>query len=241
MKYMGSKARFAKELLPIILKDRKPGQWYVEPFAGGMNLICEVEGPRLANDNHYYLIAMWRALLNGWTPPEISKEQYYEIKNNQTTYPDELVGWVGFNCSYSGRWFQGFAGKTMTKSGIIRDYQNEAISNIRKQVLKMQDVMLANKSYLELAIPNKSIIYCDPPYANTTKYLNTIDHKEFWEWARQMNSLGHSIFISEYAAPNDFECIWSKETKSSLSANGKSGGSISSVEKLFIYKENKNG
>ena len=29
MKYMGSKARIAKEILPIILKDRKPEQCYV--------------------------------------------------------------------------------------------------------------------------------------------------------------------------------------------------------------------
>lgn len=35
MKYMGSKARHAKELLPIILANRKQGQWYVEPFVGG--------------------------------------------------------------------------------------------------------------------------------------------------------------------------------------------------------------
>ena len=35
MKYMGSKARIANEILPIILKDRKDGQFYVEPFVGG--------------------------------------------------------------------------------------------------------------------------------------------------------------------------------------------------------------
>ena len=35
---MGSKARFAKDLLPIILKDRQPNQVYLEPFAGGMNM-----------------------------------------------------------------------------------------------------------------------------------------------------------------------------------------------------------
>lgn len=29
MKYMGSKERIAKHILPIILKDRKPEQWYV--------------------------------------------------------------------------------------------------------------------------------------------------------------------------------------------------------------------
>ena len=58
MKYMGSKARFTKEILSIVLKNRKPDQWYVEPFAGGMNVICEVQGKRIANDLHFYLIAM---------------------------------------------------------------------------------------------------------------------------------------------------------------------------------------
>ena len=34
---------------------------------------------------------------------------------------------------------------------------------------------------------------------------------------------------------NDFICIWEKEVKSSLSANGKSGGNKNSIEKLFIH------
>jgi len=38
MKYTGSKRRVAKEILPIILKDRQLNQWYVEPFVGGGNL-----------------------------------------------------------------------------------------------------------------------------------------------------------------------------------------------------------
>ena len=46
MKYMGSKARHAKELLPIILANRTEGQWYVEPFVGGANMIAKVEGLR---------------------------------------------------------------------------------------------------------------------------------------------------------------------------------------------------
>ena len=32
---MGSKARIAKYILPIIIKDRKENQWYIEPFVGG--------------------------------------------------------------------------------------------------------------------------------------------------------------------------------------------------------------
>jgi len=57
MKYMGSKTRIAKHILPIILKNRKPGQWYVEPFAGGMNTIYQISGNSLASDNNKYLIA----------------------------------------------------------------------------------------------------------------------------------------------------------------------------------------
>ena len=54
MEYMGSKNKFVKELLPIILKDRTKGQYYVELFAGGMNLIDKVDGNRIANDNNKY-------------------------------------------------------------------------------------------------------------------------------------------------------------------------------------------
>lgn len=80
---MGSKARFTKEILSIILKDRKPEQWYVEPFAGGMNAICEVQGNRIANDIHYHLIQMWRELVGGWIPKKITKEEYSEVRTDQ--------------------------------------------------------------------------------------------------------------------------------------------------------------
>ena len=35
MKYQGSKNKIAKHILPIILKNRTPDQYYVEPFMGG--------------------------------------------------------------------------------------------------------------------------------------------------------------------------------------------------------------
>ena len=157
MKYMGSKARFAKEILPIILKDKKPEQWYVEPFAGGMNVICEFGGKRIANDNNYYLIEMWKGLANG------------------NKYPTE--------------------------------------------------------------IPKESIIYCDIPYQGTKQYSTSKDfnHSAFWDWCREKARQGHTIFVSEYNAPADFECVWQKQAKSSLSANGKIGGNKLSVEKLFKF------
>ena len=77
---MGSKARHAKEMLPIILKDRKEGQWYVEPFVGGCNMIDKVSGNRIGADVHEYLIAMWQAVSVGWLPPyKFTEEDYKQV------------------------------------------------------------------------------------------------------------------------------------------------------------------
>ncbi len=230
---MGSKARFSNEILPIVLQGRQQNQCYVEPFAGGMNMISSVGGNRIANDIHYYLIQMWKELIVGWIPDKISKEQYLDVKNNPNNYPPYFVGWVGFNCSYSGKWFGGFAGETKTKIGTVRDYQIEAINNVAKQVKKMEGVIFQNKPFLELELPLNSIIYCDPPYEGATGYADDFNHNTFWEWVRIISKQGHSVFVSEYSAPDDFECIWQKEAKSSLSANGRIGGNKISVEKLF--------
>jgi DNA adenine methylase len=160
---------------------------------------------------------------------------YNLVKNKKQNYPEHIVGWLGFNCSYSGKYFGGFAGETLTKEGTIRDYQQEAINNINKQIEKLNGVIFHNNNYYELDIPSNSIIYCDPPYENTTKYQNNFNHELFWNWCRKMSKEGHKVYVSEYNAPDDFECIWSKEVKSSLSANGKIGGSKNSIEKLFKY------
>lgn len=240
MKYMGSKARIAKHILPIILKNRQPEQWYVEPFAGGMNSICHVSGNRLANDSNYYLMQMWMGLLEGWLPPgEVSRELYDRIKANGHSFDPELVGWAGFNCSYSEKWFGGYAGKTQTKVGTVRDYQAEAIKNVLAQVELLKGCRMTNLTFYKLQIPPESIVYCDPPYAGTTGYKSSINHEHFWQWAANLASFGHTVFVSEYSVPaftHRWQCVWEQTVKSSLSANGRYGGSKQSVERLFAFK-----
>ena len=147
MKYMGSKARFAKDLLPIILKDRQPNQVYLEPFAGGMNMIDKVDGIRIANDQHVELMAMWQALIyDNWDPPKsVSEEEYRHIKYNQEQYPKYLVAYVGFN-SFGGKWFAGYRRDKQGK----RDYWSEHYRNITKQVPNLEGIQLSCKSYLDL-------------------------------------------------------------------------------------------
>lgn len=238
MKYMGSKNRIAKHILPIILKDRKEGQCYVEPFVGGANIIDKVDGYCIGGEYNKYIAYMWKALKAGWIPPQNITKDYYNYckslyKNNSADRRQYyMIGYVGICCSYSGKWFGGYAGKVETRKG-LRDYQNEAFNNTMKQVENIKNIDFVHSCYSELEMPRNSIIYCDPPYKGTTQYKDSFDHELFYDWCREKSKQGHKIFISEYNMPNDFICVWEKEVKSSLSANGKVGGNKNSVERLF--------
>ena len=239
MKYMGSKNRIAKHILPIMLKDRKEGQFWVEPFVGGANMIDKVDGNRIGADINEYLIKFWKALQFGFVPPEhISKEYYYQIKEDKNT--DKVMTlWAGICCSYGGKWFGGYINdykeNRRLKNGRLPNHQTESRNSILKQIPKIIEVTFKNCSYNELDIPDNSIIYCDPPYENTTSYKDSFSHKEFWEWCRNKAKEGHIIFISEYNAPNDFECIMQVETNTQL-GNGCNTGNQKKIEKLFTYK-----
>ena len=149
------------------------------------------------------------------------------------------IAWIGYMASANGRFFEGgYSGISETKIGTSRNYIKESISNIQKQISSIRDINFVCCSYENLDIPQNSIIYCDIPYKNTKQYSFSKDfnYEKFWEWAREKSQNGYKVFISEYNAPDDFECIWQQEVKSSLSANGIAGGNKVSVEKLFAYR-----
>lgn len=235
MKYMGSKSRIAKYILPIILKGRTDDQWYVEPFAGGCNLIDKVKGNRLASDKNEYLMEMWYDLTqNHMFIEKIDKDRYDRARtefnnkdNNEFTVSE--IGWIGFMASYNGRFFDGGYNGNYKK----RDFTKEAIDNIYKQIDLMKGVEFSFGNYSDLIIPKNSIIYCDIPYKGTKQYSTSKDfnYTEFWEWCRIKTKEGHTVFISEYNAPDDFECVWSKTVTNAMNTNN----TYNPIEKLFVY------
>lgn len=235
MKYMGSKNRLAKEILPIILKDRKDNQFYVEPFCGGLGTFDKVSGNRIANDKNKYLIAMWKGLQeNKPRPYDISKELYSKAReefNNGTNidFDDFMIGWIGWMGSFNGRFFDG------GYSGISgsRNYVNEQIRNTEKQIPLIQGAIFTSNDYDWITYPSNSIIYCDIPYKNTKQYATSknFNHDDFWEWCRYMTRNGHTVFVSEYSAPTDFTCLWEKQVTNSMNSTK----TYNPIEKLFTY------
>ena len=238
MKYMGSKNRIAKHLLPIMLASRTEGMNWVEPFVGGANMIDKVDGERIGADFNEYLIDFFNELKKGWTPPKhVTKEEYYAIKENKED-DTKMTLWAGICCSYGGKWFGGYADdypeSRRLKNGNLPNYQKESRNSVLKQSENLKGVKFVHSSYQDLEIPLNSLIYCDPPYEGTTKYKDGFKHAEFWEWCRTKSKEGHKVFISEYNAPADFECVKEVSTNTQLSK-----GNIKKTEKLFIYNPNK--
>jgi len=193
-----------------------------------MNLLSQVTGPRIANDIHEPLMAMWAAVQRGWTPPtEVSRETYYAIKANPHEYASELVGFVGFLCSFGGKWWGGYAANSKGDN-----YADRGSRGVVKHRESLQGVLLCSVPYLRLDVPAGSVVYCDPPYAGTTEYRGGFDHGAFWDWVRKLTKDGHTVFVSEYSAPEDFEAVLTVDHVTILDKNV----SKPRTEKLFKLK-----
>ena len=201
MKFMGSKNRIAKHILPIMLADRKPEQWWVEPFVGGANIIDKVDGNRIGADSDPYVISALISIRDYVNILPKDNKDFTEDDYKQLRHSDRYrhKGYAGFAFSYGGKWLGGWCRDSKGK----RDYVAEAYKNALKQSPKIQGVHFILSSYWDLEIPPNSLIYCDPPYAGTTKYKSDFDHNHFWKWCRQKAKEGHTVFVSEYDAPSD--------------------------------------
>lgn len=237
MKYMGSKARIAKEVAPIIneLVERHGIQLYIEPFVGGANMIQHIKAPtKYGCDNNPYLIAFWQQIQRGWNPLEsvdMTRELYQDIKAHKDKYSPEIVALAGFCATYNAKWFGGYAGIVTTKIGTQRNYYDEAVRNVLKQQKHIQGIEFMCMDFAELDVSG-ALIYCDPPYCGATGYAESFDHERYWAWVRAM-SAKNIVLCSEYAAPADFDCVWTKALTTTLDKNSRS----TATEKLFAVKQ----
>lgn len=215
MKYLGSKARHADEILSHVLAKRQPGQTYVEPFVGGANVMCRVpnnQGPRIGADINRYMVALHTALANGWVPPEsCSKAEYNAIKKNPDAYPPELVAFVATGCSFGSMWFGEYV-----KNGPGENRCRQSRDSCLRDAPGLAGATFVHSSFDALDIPPNSLVYCDPPYAGTTGYdgaktkikvgessnKNNWNRNKFWRWADALVDAGHSVFVSEYKGPD---------------------------------------
>ena len=83
------------------------------------------------------------------------------------------------------------------------------------------NISFSSESYENVKIDTpleETIIYCDPPYFNTTDYKNeaAFDSMKFFKWAEQCP---YSVFVSEYYAPSNLSVIFEKQKRALLASD----------------------
>lgn len=229
MRYQGGKSRIAQQIAEIITTEREREQLtFISLFCGTCSIESKIKGFNniICNDRHEYLIELFKGVQNGYELPELITEEQYKYIREHKDKDKILTGFVGFGCSFGGKWFGGYArNKTNT------NYALQSKKSLLKDMSNLMTAQFTCQDYRDVIIPNNSIVYADPPYNNTTGYgKDKFNSDEFWEYMRVINK-NNKVFISEQTAPNDFKCVWEKEFTRTLDVNKDNQFKVS--EKLF--------
>jgi DNA adenine methylase len=162
-------------------------------------------------------------LKHGWKPPTTLTESEYNALKKQS--PSALRGFAGFGCSHSGKFFGGYA-----RDNTGRNYAKNAHNSLNKLRPALIDTQLILGTYDRVKV-SADVIYCDPPYANTTGFsTGKFDHEKFWQWVRDRSERS-IVLVSEYNAPTDFLPVWQAKVRTDMR-----GANQDRVEKLFLHE-----
>lgn len=185
-----------------------------------MSVQLAKHGPGLVSDANAALIALYRAVRDGWEPPSaVSKEEYRAAKALPDSDPRKAF--IGFGCSFGGKWFGGYAEERWyyypsSKQSKYRNHTAESGRSLARDIPALSACRIERKSFFDVTPSDNSFqpecIYADPPYAGTTGYAATgvFDNERFWHYCQQWASRGVRVFVSEYACPVPHEVAWEK-------------------------------
>ena len=171
----------------------------------------------------------------------LSKQKHISLASNKLITNDKLN--IKENKDKRGQYFISSLKKSELKS--IEKLQStprlEYVQNLSrvKMLQSLQSLQkyknnltITRKSYSDVAIPDKAVVYADPPYKGTdiTCYKCDFDYAAFEKW---LNEVPFMVIVSEYNAPAGCVEIASIK-KRSLLAQGNKGGT--NTEKLFVQE-----
>ena len=244
MVYMGSKAKYAKFIVPILQDtiDNLNIDTYIECFVGGANIIDKINCEhKYGFDRSDTLIALLDLASKDFD--KVLKDGNRELWDKGKGYvkdgimPEDMsladIGAMEFFASFcNGGFPRGYAKNTET-----RNYFKEAYRNMEAQAPNLKDIIFKCQNYDDLDKNiSGAVIYLDPPYAGTKFYgyanQPKMDYDYFWNWVREL-SANNYVYISEQQAPDDFEVIWEQEIKRTTNKEN----NFRAVEKLFRYSK----
>lgn len=216
MHYMGGKHSIARDVAEVVERYRRGPLW--EPFCGGLSVTVALGGNHLATDAHPGLIALYQAIQrDGWELDRLEREGVSEREYMAAkALPDDdpFKAFVGFGCSFGGKWFGGFARHKCTRNPAAT-----AARSLRRKFASLTGARLACERF-SAATGFVGTVYADPPYANTKGFSATgrFCRNSFLRDCSELASRGCVVLVSELDLPIG-RVVWEKRVRCTLNVS----------------------
>ena len=195
MRYLGGKWQIAEWVATHLRPMARGCDRYLEPFmgSGAITARMAIAAPSMTvSDAHEDLVLMWQALALGWDPPiDVTREQYEALRHAP---PSALRGFVGYGASFSGRWFNSY----------VPGFAQTARTSVLSVAIWLRDAEILHRDYGMHTPGPSTLVYCDPPYAETEGYVKQVgafDSERFWTTMDAWTEAGARVVVSEGTAP----------------------------------------
>lgn len=226
MQIAGGKARIAKRVAQIVNAERGTRELW-EPFMGGLWATAALGGKVRASDIHPGLANLYNAVRDGLNLPDVVTREDYEVAR-KLPVDSALRTFVGFGCSWGGKFFGGYAGGLNGKL----TYAQLAKRNVEMHVRSLWQATFTCESFFEREPESNVMAYLDPPYAGTTPYagVEAWNPERFSARVKEWVDAGAVLYVSEYAFPFG-DVVFERTAKRTL---GASNGEMPAVtERLY--------
>ena len=199
--YVGSKNLIAEQIIDLIPSCKH----FYDLFGGGGAIThCAVLSGKWDtvhyNDFDSQTVSYFQKALDGkWdTDKFYSRKEFHDLCD---TNPFVNYVW-SYQCK-GKTYFVGKNSELVKKPEQLKDKFVRARIDRVKAVgrLPKESIVITNQSYDKVKVKHNSVIYVDPPYADTLGYkIGGIDYDTFYNFCEHSKSL---VFISSYWLPSD--------------------------------------
>jgi DNA adenine methylase len=266
LRYPGGKGKIANFIKLLFEKNQLLDGYYVEPYAGGASvalalLFNEYVSTIIINDLDKSIYAFWHSVIN--QPDELCKLIYdtpvdvethkrqREIQKIKTEIPLLELGFSTFFLNRTNR-------SGIIKAGMIGgndqngNYKIDARYNKKnliqriERIAKYKDrIRLFNLDAIELiktiseVIPQKTLIYFDPPYYLKGKelYVNHYKHEDHLLLSKTINEISNCLWLISYDNAKEIKDIYKDHLQFEYSLNYSAVNATKGSEVIIYNKE----
>lgn len=246
MRYPGGKSMIGREITNVLkaIKDHyskkgKTFRGYIEPFCGSLGTFKHMTSEFdncYAYDANKDIIMLWQSVKEkSFKRPNMTMALYKRLK--ESNEPSALRAYAGFQCSFGGIWF----------GSLVNEDEKVRYNRVIKDTPLIQNATFSCRDYRSLeskVISGNYFIYCDPPYKNTdcsygpnkrSDKKTEFNSEEFWATMKRWKSYGNIVVVSEFTAPKEWRCVWSKvRSKNTNNSKTQSSKNEFYTEKLYM-------